>query len=113
MLSEHFSQDEFKCKCCGNIKYDVKLIAKLECLRSAMGHIPIFITSGYRCQNHNTRVGGAKNSYHMKGQASDIYIKGDMGELAKIADRIFKEGGVGIYKNFIHLDTGTKRRFLG
>lgn len=115
-ISEHFSDTEFACKCCKKIKYDVKLVAKLECLRSAIGNKPIFLTSGYRCEKHNKNVGGAKGSYHLQGKAADIYVKGDMLELEKMADRIFNTGGVGIYKKqgFVHVDVRSgKRRWNG
>lgn len=112
-LSEHFSEQEFKCKCCGSIKIDPKLIAQLECVRAALGHIPIYINSGFRCQIHNKKVGGVANSYHTKGQAADIRINGDIRELVRVCDNVFKYGGVGIYNNFIHVDTGTRRRFKG
>lgn len=113
MLSEHFSRDEFKCKCCGQIEIDPKLLSYLECLRAALGHIPIYVNSGYRCANHNKKVGGVNNSLHLKGQAADIRINGDIRELALVADKIFKNNGMGIYKNFIHVDTGKKNRFIG
>lgn len=113
-LSEHFSKKEFACKHCGKItNIDPVLIAKLECLRAANGNKPIFVTSGYRCPVHNKNVGGAVNSQHMKGKAVDIYVKENMAELIKLADRIFAQGGMGVYKNFIHLDTSKKRRWKG
>ena len=43
----------------------------LDPLRLAWGH-PIVVTSGYRCPKLNTRVGGAKNSQHLYGEAVDI-----------------------------------------
>lgn len=49
----------------------------LQPLRDAMGHA-IKIGSGYRCQALNKAVGGVGNSQHMKGQAADLYIDGDM-----------------------------------
>lgn len=113
-LSEHFSIKEFTCKCgCGQYKYDPVLLAKMECLRAAIGNRPILVSSGYRCEKHNKNVGGAKNSYHMKGKACDIRVNGNMAELQKMADRIFSNGGVGIYKTFVHVDTGPKRRWRG
>lgn len=113
-LSEHFSKKEFQCKHCnGIINIDPLLIAKLECLRSAMGNIPIIINSGYRCTIHNKNVGGATGSLHMRGKAADIRVNGDMAELGKLADRIFSNGGVGLYRNFVHVDTGTSRRWFG
>lgn len=36
-------------------------------------NMPITISSGYRCPQLNTAVGGAARSYHMEGRAVDIY----------------------------------------
>ena len=36
---------------------------------------PIYITSGYRCAELNKKVGGAENSYHLRGMAADITAK--------------------------------------
>ena len=49
----------------------------LEPLRVAMGE-PIKIGSGFRCQALNKAVGGVYNSQHMKGQAADLCIDGDI-----------------------------------
>jgi hypothetical protein len=49
----------------------------LEPLREAMGE-PIKIGSGYRCPALNRAVGGVANSQHMKGQAADLCIDGDL-----------------------------------
>ena len=34
--------------------------------------VPIIINSGYRCKKLNELVGGANNSYHLKGLAADF-----------------------------------------
>ena len=49
----------------------------LEPLRVAMNE-PIKIGSGFRCQKLNKAVGGVYNSQHLKGQAADLCIDGDM-----------------------------------
>ena len=49
----------------------------LEPLRVAMGE-PIKIGSGFRCQALNKAVGGVYNSQHLKGQAADLCIDGDI-----------------------------------
>lgn len=49
----------------------------LEPLRVAMNE-PIKIGSGFRCQKLNKAVGGVYNSQHMKGQAADLCIDGDI-----------------------------------
>jgi hypothetical protein len=49
----------------------------LEPLRVAMGE-PIKIGSGYRSPALNRAVGGVSNSQHMRGQAADLCIDGDL-----------------------------------
>jgi hypothetical protein len=49
----------------------------LEPLRVAMNE-PIKIGSGYRCEKLNRAVGGVYNSQHLKGQAADLCIDGDI-----------------------------------
>lgn len=49
----------------------------LEPLRVAMNE-PIKIGSGFRCQALNKAVGGVYNSQHLKGQAADLCIDGDI-----------------------------------
>ena len=44
----------------------------LDPLREAYGK-PIVVTSGYRCDELNKAVGGAKNSHHRFGMAADIH----------------------------------------
>ena len=49
-----------------------KLIGNvLDPLRELYGK-PIIVNSGYRCTKLNKAIGGAKNSQHLVGQASDI-----------------------------------------
>lgn len=43
----------------------------LDPLRELYGK-PIIVNSGYRCVKLNKAIGGAKNSQHLVGQASDI-----------------------------------------
>ena len=49
----------------------------LQPLRNAMRE-PIKIGSGYRSLALNNTVGGVRNSQHMKGEAADLCIDGDM-----------------------------------
>lgn len=44
----------------------------LEPLRRRFGAIRI--TSGYRCEEVNRRVGGARTSQHLRGEAADVSI---------------------------------------
>ena len=49
----------------------------LQPLRNALG-VPIHISSGFRCPRLNKEVGGSSTSQHLKGQAADLSIGGDM-----------------------------------
>lgn len=49
----------------------------LQPLRDAMNE-PIKIGSGYRCTRLNQAVGGVANSQHIKGEAVDLCIDGDI-----------------------------------
>lgn len=68
--SPHFKFSEFASK--GNhwIKVNRHLIRGLELIRGRYG--PVSIVSGYRDPVHNQKVGGAKNSQHLYGNACDI-----------------------------------------
>lgn len=58
-----------------NGKEEANLVALidnvLDPLREAYGK-PIIVTSGYRSEQLNRMLGGAKTSQHLKGQAADI-----------------------------------------
>lgn len=64
-----------------DIKSQLKALVEniLDPLRKAWGE-PIIVTSGYRCPKLNKAVGGAKNSQHVWGQASDIRTLSDKPE---------------------------------
>lgn len=70
----HFIPEEFMCKCgCNQIKLSDNLLRIVSSIRNQIG-VPIIITSGYRCPEHNKKVGGHPNSYHTKGLACDIKV---------------------------------------
>ena len=59
----------------------------LEPLRVAMNE-PIKISSGFRCRELNAKVGGVYNSQHVKGQAADLNIEGDLKKGKKLLKHI-------------------------
>lgn len=86
----------------------------LEELRAIAG--PLEVNSGYRCNEHNRKVGGSKNSYHPRNMAVDIYSRKHAPDaLAEMAGEIeaFWYGGIGIYPTFVHVDIGPQRRWKG
>ena len=107
-LTKNFNDEEFKCKCgCGEIKYNLKHITRLQVLRDYLRK-PIIINSAYRCENHNKAIGGAPESRHVQGDATDIRIEGLEPEiLADICENIFD--GIGRYDTFTHCDSRGKK----
>ena len=116
-LAPNFNLREFGCKggdnCCGGaVKFDPELIRRLQKMRDEL-KAPIRIASGFRCPDYNKRVGGVTNSYHLRGQAVDIKSNVPMERLYALAEKYFEDGGIGKYETFVHVDTGTKRRWFG
>lgn len=73
---KNFKKSEFECKCCRELPADAwmnidALVGMLDSVRDKFGR-PIKVNSGYRCEKHNRKVGGARNSQHMTGEAADI-----------------------------------------
>lgn len=102
-LTPHFTEEEFRCPCCGIIKMDEIFLMKLETLRIKFG-APMPINSGFRCAKHNKEVGGEPSSQHLSGNASDVAI-GAMDRYAFVRLALqtgFK--GIGIAKDFVHVD---------
>lgn len=50
--------------------------AVLERIRVALGNRRIFVTSGYRSPQLNSKIGGSRTSAHMDGRAADIEVEG-------------------------------------
>lgn len=55
---------------------------------------PIYVSSGYRCPKLNKAVGGVPTSQHVRGEAADIYVKGDNKELFILAKKLIDEGKI-------------------
>lgn len=109
-VSPHFKQTEFACNHCGEIHPSdptppQEVLDWLEDIRAHFGG-PVNVNSGYRCPTHNANVGGATNSYHMKGMAVDFWLPHvSPSEVYAYADQIVgSKGGVGKYDSFTHID---------
>jgi len=76
---KYFKKSEFRCKeYCGGYPSEVykKLVDALTKIRVHFGR-PVYITSGLRCKELNSRLtGAASNSAHLYGKAADFYIPG-------------------------------------
>jgi len=73
-LAPHFTAAELANKGAGGPLAHVRreLLAALELTRAAQGGKPLAIVSGYRTPQHNSDVGGAHDSQHVKGTAADL-----------------------------------------
>lgn len=109
-VSEHFKAKEFQCKDkTDGILIATELLNTLEKIRNHF-NAPVIINSGYRTPGWNSKVNGASNSYHCKGMAADIVVKGHTSrEVAKYADSIMEQGGIIRYTNFTHIDEREER----
>ena len=107
-VTQHFSLDEFMCRCgCAppnEVIWRIPPLARaLEVLRAEV-RAPVQVISGYRCAKHNAKVGGAVNSRHTWGDAVDIQVNGwggkDLRELVErlIAAKRMPNGGLGTYE---------------
>ena len=116
MLTKNFSSAEMMCSCgCGEDAMDPDFMKILQNIREDMNR-PLRISSGVRCQTHNSLVSSTgSNGPHVPRtngtQASDILIAG--ADALRLVDIARKHGvsGVGISqrgahaKRFIHIDT--------
>lgn len=123
-ISKDFTLEEFACRCGTNCKTHEKPLIRqelfklvetiLQPLRDDLG-VPISINSGVRCDMHNRNIGGAPNSLHKKGKASDLMAAGMTPAqvhariLALAKAKKIKLGGRKQYETFNHVDTGPAR----
>lgn len=108
-IGKHFKVKEFACKDWSQAVFiDSYLVEVLDILREKVGK-PVIINSGYRTPEWNTKCGGAKYSYHMRGMAADIRIDGmKPKEIAKKLNEIVPyECGIIVYDSWVHFDVRT------
>ncbi len=123
--TQHFNVESDKmmsCPCCGKGGLSIPLLILIEWLRTHYGK-PVIITSGARCEKHNLKVGGSKNSEHKTTEedplsdAADIYVKGvSIQELYLYVKSLPFANllGIGKYKGRLHVDTrGYAARWVG
>ena len=125
-LTPHFTLEELTTTDCVELKERnkqeapkdklIKLAEFAESVREILG-FPMIITSGYRCEELNNKVGGSPTSQHRFCEAIDFIPKMDAD---KAFGRIILSGidyGQLIYytrgiSHFLHISMGTKRQNL-
>jgi len=67
------------------------------------------LTSAFRSDETNDKIGGHPNSFHPSGRALDGLMDGLTPETFSRMLGYFKSGGVGMYKKHVHWDDGPVR----
>lgn len=108
---KYFSKSEFACHCGG--KYcngfpanpKEKLIRVADAVRKNLG-APASVSSGVRCTQHNTNVGGVVNSRHLTGRAMDFCVSGKTSAqlLAEVKKHPEIRYAYIIDSSFVHMD---------
>ena len=114
MATDHFSDNELACRCCGVAKMQPQFMEALERIRVEM-NMPLNLSSAFRCAKHNAEVSstgahGPHTDHGDGGQAVDILISGASAlRLVEVA-RKHSMTGIGVKQNgpvgkrFIHCD---------
>ena len=100
----YFKPHEFKMG--DKVVYDKMnkvFLMKLDMLRDLAG-IPFIITSSYRDEEYNAKVGGNSNSQHLKGRAVDIKVSNGFEKYQIVKGCIALGLSFGIANTFIHVD---------
>jgi hypothetical protein len=112
-LSPHFSKAEARCKCGTSIEAVNKAARdhafSLEIWRHELGDVPIAIISWYRPRWYNAQIGGASQSQHIRGLATDHprewVERIGRRKVLNAAYKVWANGGVGVYPwGAVHTD---------
>lgn len=102
--SVYFKDEELRCPCCYMNRMAMDFLSLMDSLRVAC-NMPLVSHSAYRCEKHNTAVGGKPNSAHMHGRAMDIRaLSGRTRWIILTSALRLGIKRVGIAKSFIHVD---------
>ena len=118
-LTKNFLLREFRCKDDTEVPQEYmenvqELAENLQVLRDHLEK-PIRIIRAYRTLHYNRKVGGARRSQHLTASASDIKVRGMTPQEIKdvieglIKKGLMKQGGIGLYKTFLHYDIRNKK----
>jgi len=95
-LIDNFKVKEFSCPGSDAILIDDALVVALQKVRDHFAQ-PVTITSGYRAEAWNKKIGGSPSSQHLLGKAADIVAQGVTPlAVARYAESMGM-GGVGHY----------------
>ena len=105
----YFTRREFACKCgkCGGFpaEPDRVLVELAEDVREYFG-VPMILSSGVRCADHNAKVGGVSGSRHLRGKAVNFRVQGK--GASQVLEVVRKDPRVryayAIDESYVHMD---------
>ena len=107
---KYFRLEEFDCTHTGTggDNMDPEFLENLDRLREICG-FPFRITSGWRDATHPYEAKKKKPGTHHQGIAADIAVSGSLDRLTLVREAIKMDcfHGIGIGKDFVHLDGRT------
>lgn len=119
-LTNNFSIEEFDCHDGTPVPVEYEdrikeLAENLQVIRDEVG-APLKVLSGYRTPEYQMKVNPkAPNSQHPQGRAADLATRDKTPkQLHTIIERLIREkkikqGGLGLYKGFVHYDIRGRR----
>ena len=113
-LTKNFIDKEFFCSCCKKQEMDKEFVNKLQELRTSCG-FGFKINSGWRCDEHNSKVSKNSMGDHPRGLAVDVHCT-DRYKRAKLLQLAINSGyfkDIAISKTFIHLGKGKVEQGIG
>jgi hypothetical protein len=100
----------------GGIRWGANSSCLNSSLRSVLAQVastfgPVTVNSTCRSRRHNARVGGARHSHHLSGNAVDFRVHGASGRAVySFLRSLGSVGGLKLYRRgFFHIDTGARR----
>jgi uncharacterized protein YcbK (DUF882 family) len=112
---DNFLRCHYNGKTCKIDRDLIKLMCRIDKKFGSSNTLQII--SGYRSPEYNAVLarrssGVAKKSLHLKGMALDFKIPGVSMKKLYSEVRSLQSGGAGVYRDFVHMDTG-RVRFWG
>lgn len=105
-LSKNFKVREFRCNDGSDtIFISDELVSVMQDIRDHFGRA-VYITSAYRTDFYNKKVGGSAYSYHKYGMACDFIISGiKPGAVQKyLSEKYPNKYGIGSDDGYTHID---------
>lgn len=120
-LTKNINIRELKCKGSGHIhntKVDLDHINKIQDFMAYIGATKVIFSRCYSCKEHNSKIGGSRNSQHLISCATDqcFYKDGKIIPAKEVCCKAQDYGFKGIAyinANYVHLDSRTIGTYRG